>query len=64
MKLGVHLLETCRLRKETTSGAARAEAEWWEQKILRDIEEFECSARSSERSQSLPGGKRKEKNHE
>jgi hypothetical protein len=38
MKLGVHLLETCRLRKENARDADRLEAEWWEQRILHGLD--------------------------
>jgi hypothetical protein len=38
MKLGVHLLETCRLCKENASDEDRLEAEWWEHRILHGIE--------------------------
>ncbi len=63
MELGLHLLETCRLRKEIARGAAQAEAEWWERRILCDIEEFEnapkppkISGKSSPVRESPPEG--------
>jgi hypothetical protein len=37
MKLGVHLLETCRLRKENARDVERLEAEWWERRVLRGL---------------------------
>jgi hypothetical protein len=37
MKLGVHLLETCRLRKENARDEERLEAEWWERRVLRGL---------------------------
>lgn len=38
MKLADHMLETCRLKKETSTGKERKEAEIWELHILSLIE--------------------------
>lgn len=38
MKLAIHLLETCRLRKVTARGRLLSDAQWWELRIQRGIQ--------------------------
>jgi len=65
VKLGLYLLETCRLRQERAKGWALVEAEWWEARVRHGLELWQAmedleKARAARRSGLQRGGEKRD----